>query len=54
MKNFKHMVSTNMIPNFPISVADIINTGETYRPLMASLKGNSTRSKPRMVIKYDI
>ena len=26
VKNFKHMVSTNMISNSPISVADINNT----------------------------
>ena len=54
LKNVSHVVSTNMISNSPISVADIINDKKTYGPLMESLKGNSIRIKPRPVIKNDI
>ena len=54
MKNFKHIVSTNMISKFPISVADIINHKNIYGPLMENIKGKSTRIKPRLEIKYDI
>ena len=54
MKNFNHMVSTNMIPNFPIPVADISNAAEIYEPYIACLKVKSTRSKPRLLIKHDI
>ena len=54
VKNFDHMVSTNMISNCPISVAYISNSGKIYGPYMAILKGKSTKSKPMPVIKYDI
>ena len=54
VKNFKDMVSTNMISNCPISVAYIINSDKIYGPSMASLKVKSTRSKPRTAIKDDI
>ena len=54
MKNFNHMVSTNMISNCPISVANISNAEIIYGPSMASLKVKSTRSKPRTAIKDDI
>ena len=47
------MVSTNMISNCTISVGDISNAGKIYGPLMASLKGKPTRSKPRLVINDD-
>ena len=53
-KNFKHMVSTNMISNFPIYVANISNADKIYGPSMVSLKDNSTRKKPRPEIKDDI
>ena len=54
VNNLKYMVYTNMIPNCPISVVDIINAENMYGMLMESLKGNSTRSKPRPVTKYNI
>ena len=54
VKNFKHMVSTNTIENFPISVADIINDERIYGPSIPSHKGKPTKSKPRLVIKYGI
>ena len=53
-KNFIHMVSTNMIKNCPISVADTRNNENIYGPLMASLKGKSTSIKPRPEINDDI
>ena len=54
MKNFKYMVSTNMISNYPISVANIRNSENIYGPLMSSIKLKSTRIKPRQVMKYYI
>ena len=54
VKNFNHMVSTNMISNFPITVANIINAENIYGPLMTSLKGNSMWENPRPLIKDDI
>ena len=53
-KNFNNMVSTNRISNCPISMADMINSGIIYGTSMESIKGNSTRSKPRPVINDDI
>ena len=54
MTNFKHMVSRKMVSYFPISVADIINAEKIYGPSMESIKGKSTRIKPRPIIKDDI
>ena len=46
-KNFKHMLSINIISKCPISVSDISNAENVYSPLVASLKGKSTRSKTK-------
>ena len=54
VKNFNHMVCTSMISNCPISVAYISNSENIYGTSMPSLKGKSTRSKKRLVLKYDI
>ena len=54
MNNFNHMVSKYMISNCPIAVADISNSENIYVPSMANLKGKSTRSKPRPVIRGNI
>ena len=54
MNNFKHMVSTNMISNCPISVTDIITAEIIYGPSMASIKSKSRRIDPRPVIKDNI
>ena len=54
VNNFKHMVSTNIISNCSISVADIRNAENMYGLSMTSLKVKSTRIKPRPVIKYYI
>ena len=54
MKNFNHMLSTNMISNCPISVVDISNAESMYGPSIANIKGKPTRSKPRPLIKDDI
>ena len=51
VKNLNHMVSTNMISNYPISVADISNADKIYGPSISSLKDKSTRINPRLVIK---
>ena len=54
MKNLNNVVSTNIISNFPISVADLIKYDKIYGSSMTSLKGKSTSSNPRPVIKDDI
>ena len=54
VKNFNHMLSTNIIPNCPISVAYIRNTENIYGSSISSLKVNSIRIKPRTVIKDSI
>ena len=54
VKNFNNMVSTSMISKCPISVADIRNSENIHGPLILSLKGKSTRRKPRLLIKDDI
>ena len=54
VNNSKHILSTNMILNCLISVADKINTENIYGTSMASFKGKSTSSKPRPLIKDDI
>ena len=48
------MLSTNMISNYPISVADIINAKIIYGPSIEILKVNPTRRNIRPVIKDDI
>ena len=48
------MVSTNMISDCSISVADLSNAENVYGPSMEIIKGKLTRSKPRPVIKVDI
>ena len=54
INKFKNIVSTNIISNFPISVADISNAEKIYVPSVAIIKDNSTRRNPRPVIKDDI
>ena len=54
VNNFKHMISTNMISNCPISVADISNAEKIYGSSMASLKGKSIIIKQGLVINDDI
>ena len=54
MKNFKHMLSTNMISNYPISVSDISNDEKMYGPSISGLKVKSIWRKPRQLIKYAI
>ena len=39
--NFKQMVFTSMISDFPITVEDIRNAEKLYGPLMESLKGKA-------------
>ena len=54
LKNFKHMLSTNMKSNCLISVAYISNYEKIYESFRSSFKGKSTSSKPRSLIKDDI
>ena len=51
VNNYKYMVFTNIKSKFPISVADVSNAEKTYGLSMSTLKGNTTRGKPRPVIK---
>ena len=54
VKNFKHMISTNMIANCPITIRDFDNAEKIYGPAMSALKGKSTQSKPKPVIHDEI
>ena len=51
VNNFKRMLSTNMVSNCPMAVAHISNADNIYGPLVSILKDNSTRIKPKPVIK---
>jgi hypothetical protein len=42
-KDFKGMVSNNMVPNFPIDCHDIANTHNIFGPDLASIQGKMVR-----------
>ena len=43
MKDFIHYVTTNLIPNCPITVRDIKNANFVWGPDLGSLKGKTMR-----------
>jgi hypothetical protein len=49
MNNFKSLLRMNVIQNFPVTVEDVNISEKIFGPDMSSLKGKSTRRKPKPV-----
>ena len=47
--SFKVMLKTNIIQNCPITINNMTIAKKIFRPSMSSLKGKSTRKKPKPV-----
>jgi hypothetical protein len=45
-KDFKHMVSSNMITNCPVTSKDVANANTIFGPDLATLKGKTVRITP--------
>jgi hypothetical protein len=45
-KDFKHMVSSNMIKNCPVNYTDVANATTIFGPDLATLKGKTVRITP--------
>jgi hypothetical protein len=45
-KDFKHMVSSNMIKNCPVTSTDVANANTIFGPDLATLKGKTVRITP--------
>jgi hypothetical protein len=45
-KDFKHMVSSNMIKNCPVISTDVANANTIFGPDLATLKGKTVRITP--------
>ena len=54
VKNFKLLIKMNAIRNCPITTDDINNTEKIFGPSISSLKGKSTRTKPKIVTEDNI
>ena len=48
------MIRQNIIHNFPVTVEDIEIGGNVFGPDVPSLKGKTTRQKPKAVVDYFI
>jgi hypothetical protein len=52
-KDFKHMVSSNMIKNRPVTYINITNANKIFGPDLATLKGKTVRiTPPPVMIDY--
>jgi hypothetical protein len=49
MNNFKLLLWMNVIQNCPVTVEGVIMSEKIFGPDMSSLKGKSTRRKPKPV-----
>jgi hypothetical protein len=49
-KDFKHMMSSNMIENFPVTSIDVTNANKLFGPDLATLKGNTVVITPPPVV----
>ena len=49
-KDYKGMVSNNLIPNCPVSSADITNARAIFGPDLPSIRGKTVRRAPRPVV----
>ena len=50
VENFKALIRQNLIQNCPVTVEDIIIAEKIFGPDISSLKGKSTRTKPKPVV----
>jgi hypothetical protein len=50
-KDFEHMVSSNMINNFPVTSIEVTNANKIFGPYLATLKGKTLRITPPPVMK---
>jgi hypothetical protein len=48
-KDFMRIVTDNLLPNCPITKADILAAEDIFGPDLGTLKGKSTRAKPHKV-----
>ena len=51
IQSFKAMLRTNIIKNCPVTIEDVTMAKKIFGPSMSSLKGKSTRRKPKPVKK---
>jgi hypothetical protein len=49
-KDFKHMLSSNMIKNCPVTFIDVTNANKIFGPDLATLKGKTARITPLPVM----
>jgi hypothetical protein len=49
-KDYKGMVSSNIIKNCPITVSDVTNTQNIFRPDLASVRGKTVQRTPVPVV----
>ena len=52
--NFKALLKMNAIKNCPVVLDDVINAEKIFGPALSTLKGKSTRRKPKPVLKDEI
>ena len=50
-KDYGGMVSSNMIENCPIHSTDVSNTRAIFLPDLASVRGETVRSKPKSIVE---
>jgi hypothetical protein len=51
-RDFKNMVSSNMIKNCPVTPCGVANANKIFGPDLATLKGKAVRQTPPPVIMY--
>ena len=47
VKTFKLMIQSNMVKNCPVTVENVTIAEKIFGPALSSLKGKSTRQKPK-------
>ena len=51
VENFKGLLRQNLIQNCPVTIEDVIIAEKIFGPDISSLKGKSTRTKPKPVVE---
>jgi hypothetical protein len=49
-RDFRNMVSSNMIKNYPVTPSDVANANKIFNPDLATLKGKTVRQTPPPVM----